>query len=410
MSEAAEAGGSGDQGGNQPASGPGFGRNFWLVFWATFALNSSSNLFVLFPLFLVELGANARVIGAVVGTFSLAALVARPGVGALFDRNGHRRIATLLLAIDVFVIALYLTVHSLGWPLFAVRAAHGLVEGTARVALFAMVYEFLPRERAGQAMSIFSLCGIGSAGFAPILGEWLINIGGFPAFFACAIVLTTAAATAARMLPDDRDAVRAESRARAFDAPGYGAMLRDRALLPLWIATLMFSLSISSRLSFVAPYAQMRGVAQVAWYFAVYSAAAMAVRIFGGKLMDRVGLERMVAPSLAALAAGIAMIAGTGSMGMLYWAAIIGGAGHGYVYPALSAIVIRRTQARAAGRSSSIYQSLYDLGSMAGPYGLGAAAAAFGYAPMFAIAGALALAGALFFVGAEPAWRARRLA
>src|SRR5487761_1603986 len=35
----------------------GYGRSFWLVFWSTFALNSSSNLFVLYPLQLVHFGA-----------------------------------------------------------------------------------------------------------------------------------------------------------------------------------------------------------------------------------------------------------------------------------------------------------------------------------------------------------------
>jgi hypothetical protein len=58
-----------------------YGRAFWLVFAASFALNMVANLFVLFPLWVVELGGNAGVIGAIVGTGSLAALAARPGVG-----------------------------------------------------------------------------------------------------------------------------------------------------------------------------------------------------------------------------------------------------------------------------------------------------------------------------------------
>ncbi len=387
-----------------------FGRGFWLVFWASFALNTSSNMFVLFPLYLVKLGAGAKMIGAVVGTFSLAALAARPGVGILLDRNGRQRTAMLLLVLDVAVIGLYLTLGGLGLPMFGVRAIHGVVEGTARVALFAMVYEFLPVEGAGRAMSIFSLCGMGSAGVGPILGEWVIDRWGFAGFFGVAMALIAIAASATALIHDDRRAVHAGETARTPQGPGYATLIGDRALLPLWIATVLFSLSISSRLSFVAPFAQQKGISDVAWYFVLYSAPAVLVRMFGARLMDDIGIERIVAPSLAVLGIGMALIAGAGKFQLLYVAALVGGLGHGYVYPALSALVIRRTHANSSGRSSSIYSSLYDIGMMAGPYGLGVVASIFGYGPMFIISGAIALGGAAFFIFAEPDARPRRMA
>ncbi|HYB90080.1 MAG TPA: MFS transporter [Candidatus Binataceae bacterium] len=414
MSASAPAGAPETDSSRAPAARAGFfgySRNFWLVFWATFALNLSSNLFVLFPVFLVGLGADAGTIGAVIGTFSLAALAGRPAVGWLLDRNGHQRTAAWLLVLDVFVMVLYLTLHQLGWSIYGVRALHGLVEGTARVALFAMVYELLPEGRAGEAMAMFSLCGMGSAGLSPIFGEWVIKHSGFPAFFASAIALTLVAALAARMLPDDRAAVRALAASRpANGGPGYATLLRDPALAPLWIVTLLFSLSISSRVSFVAPYAYQRGLSQVGSYFAIYAGMAVVIRAVGSRLMDRVGLERMVPPSLLVLAVGMAMIAGSGMFGMLEFSAVVGGLGHGYLYPVLSALVILRTQTNATGRSASIYSSLYDLGGMMGPYALGATANFLGYGPTFLISGALALAGGLYFAAVEPEAFRRRLA
>ena len=387
----------------QASSGSHFSRGFWLVFWATFALNTSSNLFVLFPLYLVKLGAGAKIIGAVVGTFSLAALAARPGVGILLDRIGRQRVAMWLLFLDVGIIALYLTLDGLHWAVFGVRVLHGVVEGTARVALFAMVYEFLPVEGAGRAMSIFSLCGMGSAGIGPIIGEIVIDRWGFEAFFVLAMGLTMLSALATAMIPDDRKLSHADAISRPPRGPGYAVLLRDGRLLPLWVVTVLFSLSISARLSFVAPFAQEKGVTDVAWYFALYSAPAVMVRMFGSRLMDRVGIERMIVPSMAVLALGMALIAATGRFHMLYVAAFIGGLGHGYVYPALSALVIQRTHALASGRSSSIYSSLYDIGAMAGPYALGIVASLAGYGPMFVVSGVIALAGAVYFAMGKPA-------
>jgi MFS family permease len=64
----------------------------------------------------------------------------------------------------------------------------------------------------------------------------------------------------------------------------------------------------------------------------------------------------------------------------------------------------------AIGRSSSIYQSLYDIGAMAGPYGLGAIASVAGYGLMFVVSGLLALVGAIYFVAKDPDAGIRRVA
>ncbi|MGH7778544.1 MAG: MFS transporter [Candidatus Binataceae bacterium] len=413
MNEQGEMGGA-DTGEGAPRSSLlGYGRSFWLLFWATFALNSASNLFVLYPLQLVQFGASAGVIGAVIGTWSLASLASRPAASPLIERLGRRSTAMWLLCADVLIVALYLPIGAIGWHVYAVRALHGAIEGTARVALFAMVFGLLPEGREGEAMSVFSTCGMGSAALAPIVAELLIRNLGFGAFFLAAIALTAIAAYFARMVPDDKAppaAAEVPAAASSAGTLGYGALLLDAGLLPLWIVTLMFALAISCRLSFVAPFATERGIVGVAWYFTIYSLVAIAIRLGGARFMDRIGMERALLPSMIILAAGVALIAGTGHYRMLYIAAALGGLGHAYVYPALSAMVIGRTRADAIGRSSSIYQSLYDLGAMAGPYSLGAVAMFFGYGPMFVVSGALALAGGAYFAAVEPVSRTRRLA
>lgn len=389
----------------------GYGRSFWLVFWATFALNSSSNLFVLYPLQLVGFGASAEIIGVIIGTWSLASLAARPAVSPLIERFGRRRTAIWALIGVTIALAMYLPINSLGASIYVVRAIHGAIGGTARVALFAMVFDLLPEDREGEAMSVFSTCGIGSAVLAPPLAEWLIHVSGFSAFFIAALAMNALGAVFTWMAPDILRPQSARSTAVAADpAPTYRELMGDARLLPVWIGTLAFALSISSRMSFVAPFATERGVAQIAWYFTVYSLIALIARLGGGWLMDRVGIERILVPAMVVLGVGMALIAGTGHFAMLYQGAILGGLGHAFTYPALSAMVIGRTPDDAIGQSSAIYQSIYDIGAMAGPYALGVIATFFGYGPMFVISGLLAFAGAAYFAASEPMWRARRLA
>ncbi len=379
------------------ASQPLYSRDFWLVFGANFALNLSVSLFVMLPAFVMRLGGGAAQIGAVIAAGSLAALAVRPLNGVTIDRFGCRGVAVRFLVLDALATALYIPIGALRWPLFAVRAIHGAIDGTARVALFAMVYELLPAGRRGQAMATFTLCSMIPAAIGPSMGEEIIAHLGFRWFFIAAATLCLISAAIASRLP----AVRAAAQGEPAPAAGFVALLRDRALLPLWAVTLLWSIALASR-TFVIPFAYQEGIARVGWYFMLYCGVAVVLRVFGAGFLDRVGLERIVAPSLVLTAIGLGFLAFTGRFGMLAMAALAGGVGHGYFYPALIAQVIGHTNPEQMGRSSAIFNSLMDSGAMAGPYSLGLMANATGYGPMFLVSAAIALgAAAYYYLGAQ---------
>jgi predicted MFS family arabinose efflux permease len=378
-------------------------RDFWLVFIATSALNTAANLLVLFPVFVVNLGGGASTIGILAATAGCGALVMRPAASAAIERRGRRWTAMWFLALLAIGNCLYLPIASLGWPLYAAVAFNGVVNGAVRVALFTMVYPLLPPARAGEAMAIFSLSGQGPASFGALLGELIVHFFGFTGLFLSAAAITLAAAALVAMVARDDPA--ADSGPNVEVAPdgaagtpvaGYGELLTDRALAPLWIATVAFSLAISARPNFIAPFAYARGIRSVGVYFTVYGLVAVCVRL-NARRFDQIGLERLLGPALAILGVGIGAIAATGHFAMIELAAAIGGIGHGAAYPALSALVIRSTPPRASGRASTIYTSIADFCAIAGPFGLGMLARAAGYPAMFAVAGAIGVAGAIVF-------------
>jgi MFS family permease len=373
-----------------------YSRDFWLVFTATFALNVALNFFVLLPIFIVRLGGHANTIGAIVATAGLAALVARPGSSFAVDRRGRRWTAMWFLVLNALAMTAFIPVRSLGWPIYAVAALNGIANGTARVALFAMVYPLLPRGREGQAMAVQSLSGQGPASFGALLGEVIMRRLGFSVLFASAAALCLVAAIAVAMVAKDLPHAQqpAAVSARARDG-GYLALLLHRSLLPYWIVTFCFGFAMSSRMSFIAPFAYRQGITSVGIYFTLYGVVAVFVRL-SGSLMDRLGLDRMLAPSLAVMGVGIALVALTGHLGMFEIAALIGGLGHGFAYPVLSAMLIRDTPAGHGSRASSIYTSMWDLSAMVGPFTLGILAHYAGYAPMFLIAGGVAIGAALY--------------
>ncbi len=215
LREAADVGGAAraadSGGGDAGAAGPPeaadqpqaslYTHNFWLVFAAHFAANMAANLFVMLPLFVMRLGGGPAMIGAVIAAGGVAALAVRPLNGSGIDRFGCKWIAVRFLLLDALATALYIPLGALGWPLFAVRAIHGAIDGTARVALFGMVYELLPARRGGEAMATFTLCSMVPAAIAPLLGEEIVHALGFAVFFALAVALCLVAALIASQAP-----------------------------------------------------------------------------------------------------------------------------------------------------------------------------------------------------------------
>lgn len=376
----------------EPGGATLYGWDFWLVFGANFALNLASSLFVMLPAFVMRLGGGAAQIGAVIAAGGVAALAVRPLNGVGVDRFGSRWVAMRFLILDALATVLYIPVGSLRWPIYAARVVHGAIDGTARVALFAMVYELLPAGRRGQAMATFTLCSMIPSALGPAMGEEIIAYLGFSWFFIAAAALCLVSAAIAFRLPA-RPAV--QHRAAHAPAAGFVHLLRDRALMPLWAVAMLWSIALASR-TFVIPFAYQEGIVRVGWYFMLYCGVAVVLRVFAPGVLDRVGLERIIAPSLVLTAIGLTLLAFTGRVGMLALAAIAGGAGHAYFYPALVAQVIGHTKPGQMGRSSAIFNSLLDLGAMAGPYGLGLMASATGYGPMFWASAALALTGAAY--------------
>jgi MFS family permease len=398
----------GDNRAEPPRSSRIYTREFWLIFTATSALNAAGNLFLMFPLLVVDLGGGATTIGEIIGVGSMAALLTRPLASRALERRGHRWTALWTLVIDAVALMLYAPIRSLGVSIYAVRALHGAADGSARVALFALVYEILPLGRQGEAMATFSLSGMGPAAFGALIGEMIMHRFGFGALFFAAGLLCTIGATAVAILPENHHLTPVAQR-QAQPQISWGSLISGSPLIGFWIIAALFGNSNAVRSSFVAPFAYQRGIHSVGWYFTIYAIAAVIVRL-SGRAMDRIGLERILAPAFITLALGIAMIAGFGHFGVLELAAALGGIGHGFAYPALSALIIRHTPEGATGRSSAIYTSLWDASAMFGPYLFGLTAHLFGYSVMFLCAGLMTSAAALFVSGQPAASSANLLA
>jgi predicted MFS family arabinose efflux permease len=109
-------------------------------------------------------------------------------------------------------------------------------------------------------------------------------------------------------------------------------------------------------------------------------------------------------PSLGLLCLGLALLARAATPAYVLFAGLCCGAGHGFVFPILSGLVVTRARESDRGSALAIFTALFDAGVLVGGPSLGAVIRAAGYPTMFAASSLWIAFGSAIFV----VWERRR--
>jgi MFS family permease len=358
--------------------------------------------FVLLPLHLRRLGATDGQLGLIMACYSATAIVVQPVVGAWVDRGGRRTFLVTGAVLTSGVAFLFAAAPD-ALRLFPIlRALQGAAFSVFFIANFTVVVDLVPPDRRSQALGIFGISGLVSGAVGPALGELLVQAAGFRGLFlaAAALPLLAAAISARLDLPPEPRPIPA--------GEGLSGLLRGIAGAPRLPMTLgaAFGLGQGVMFTFFPTYAADLGVRWVGLFAVAYSSAALVLRATASGLADTVGRRAVIIPALALQVGATVLLAGLGlierGLGLpvgpfLAVAGLLAGAAHGFLYPALTALVVDVTPPERRGRVVGVFMAFILMGQAGGAAGFGHLAHAVGYGPMFAtlsivLAGACALA------------------
>ena len=160
--------------------------------------------------------------------------------------------------------------------------------------------------------------------------------------------------------------------------------------------------------NFVPPYAEEIGLPFISIYYLCYAVAAIAVRLYGGRLADRVGERRITPWAFLINGLGLLMVTIMTGHGVMILCGLVTGCGHGLLFPSLNAIMLRDEARQVRGRLNGIYSGAIDGGNFLGALLLGAIGELAGYRLLFVTAGSSLVFGMVLFYAwlsgkAEPA-------
>jgi MFS family permease len=330
------------------------------------------------------LGYGDIAVGIVVGAYAVTGLLLRPFAGRLADRRGRK--VTVLFGAFVVALSGLLYLPSLGLAgLIIARLLLGLGEGAVYTAGSAWIVDLAPPSRRGRVLGLYGLAVWGGLSVGPLIGQLLLDAGGYTAVWVFAAVMPIVGALIATTVHDPFVPLR-HTEPHPLIAP--------EAIRP-GLAIALAAVGYACVASFVVLHLEARDVAHGVTVFAAFAAMIVLTRLVAGNLPDRLGAARVAIGATRVEAAGLVIIALAHSLPVAVIGGCAMGAGFSLLNPSLMLIAVGSVAESARGATMGTYTAFFDAGVGVGAPLAGLAAALTDYEGAFLLAAAIAVGSAL---------------
>ncbi|MFN4914845.1 MAG: MFS transporter [Sphingomonadales bacterium] len=336
----------------------GLPRIFWLMSTGSLLFFLSFNILLPeLPEVLRKMGGQAY-IGFILPAFAFSALLARPFSGWVTDKLGRKHAMIGGAMFCVVAGVLYPWAQTL-WLFFLIRFLHGFSTGFSPTGFTAFTTDIIHEDRRGEALGwqgIFSNSGT-AAGYA--LGAWLVLGWGQQGLFAASSVLAVLAIMIFSILP--------ETKPDTDNTRRNGGLFYRKAWPPS-LLMLLVCVPLGALLTVMPDYTAELGYSNKGIFLTVYIGSSLLVRVFSGKLSDRLGRAAGIGIGTAFQVCALLLLFFETAF---FPAAILYGIGQGFNAPSLFAWAGDVSTPETRGRSLSMLFMALEIGIIIGGLGSG---------------------------------------
>jgi MFS family permease len=360
------------------------------------------------PLFLHDQGYDAWTIGLTLGATGVAQLGVRPFAGWVVDAFGRR--APLALSLVLLSGAAALLLAPAGWAVLANRVLTGVAFSLGTTAFYAMAIEVAPAGRRSEVQGYVALGLTLGIGIGPPVAVGLYRglqpAGALPperlaaiAVGAVAIALVSGVCFTATV-----STFRPLGRTHPY---ALRANFRREGLMP---AVLNFCAQVPNTgfSAFLPLWAIGRGVGNPGLLFIGSEMGAVGSRLLAGRLADRHGRRAVLAPAMIGVAAILVAMSAAVGLPAFFLLAVGYGALYGVAFVVLPGLAGEAAPPSGRGAALNTFGLGSDLAQLLGPWGLGLAAATWGFGGALVAAAVVPLLGAAVYLAHVRRLPARR--
>jgi MFS family permease len=341
-----------------------YGKNFWVVCISMLLFMISFNLIM--PELngiLSDLG-GGKWKGLIITIFTISAAISRPFSGKLSDTIGRKKVMYIGLVLCILVNLMYPFSHSV-FLFLVVRFIHGFTVGFTPTGATAMITDILPLDKRGVGMGIwgtFISLGIGVGQFlgTPIAAEF-----GVDSLFYVSLVLNIISIV---LLPFSVETLKETKGMQISHLSISRKEVFEPSVLPS--AFVMFLTSSCSGCVFVlAPdISTYLKIDNKGWFFLFYVFTTILVRLFTGKLSDKIGRQKTLFIGVLLLFISMCLLVNVNSIASFTIAAIVFGLATGVNSPALFAWTADLSHPQRKGIGAGTMFIALEIGIMFGSF------------------------------------------
>jgi MFS family permease len=366
-----------------------------------FLLITSANLFLflgfqmllpVLPVYAASLGGSEASAGLVIGVFTISAVLIRPFAGRWLDQYGRKGV--YLLGLSLFVLSIFAYRWTATIPLLLIlRFIHGFGWGASSTSTGTIATDKIPKTRMGEGMGFFGLTNSLSMALAPAFGLSIMSNMGFHAVFNYSILFGLIAFIISLFIRYEKPSPKVQAAKPSF--------FEKTAVFPGAIIFFV-AMTYGAVVTFIALYAEQRGIKNIGFFFTVYAIALMISRPFFGRLADHKGHSIAVLPGMVGVLVTMLCLFFAQSLTTYLFAAFIYGLGFGAIQPSLQAMAVDNVPSFRRGAANGTFMTGFDLGIGAGSVISGTIAEITGYQLIYLLALLPATVALLLFLKLNP--------
>lgn len=295
--------------------------------------------------------------GFILPAFAFSALLARPFSGWITDKLGRKH-AMIGGALFCVVAGLLYPWANIVWLFFLIRFLHGFSTGFAPTGFTAFTTDIVAEERRGEALGWQGIFSNGGTAAGYVLGAWILLLTGQNGLFVCSSIFALLSIIMFGMLPETKPAIPANQSNALFYWKAW-----EPALLMLLVCV-----PLGALLTIMPDYTAILGYSNKGIFLSVYIGSSLLVRVFSGKLSDRMGRATGIAIGSTLQVTALLLLF---NQSAFFSAAILYGIGQGFNAPSLFAWAGDVSTSETRGRALSMLFMALETGIIIGGMGSG---------------------------------------
>ncbi len=348
------------------------------------------------PLYLIEeFHSSKLMVGVILSSYTLAALLIRPISGFILDMFYRKPI--YLLAYLLFVVSFigYPLANLLSTFLF-IRILHGFTFGFVTTAGNSFIVDIMPASRRGEGLGYFGISNTLSMAFGPMTSLYMHDYYNFDIIFYTAIASGLLGLLFAIRIKSTNTVDRTVKQPMAFDRfflfKGFKAGL----------CLLLMGIPYGMLVTYIAIFGKELGIQSgVGVFFSLMAFGLISSRVLAGKLVDKGKLTNVVATGTLICLLSMLLLSGLGQLNSEYYTLIVIlfysislflGIGYGLLFPAYNTLFVNLAPNNRRATASSTYMTSWDFGIGIGLISGGWLADSSGGLPLAYFGGAIATA------------------